>query len=199
MGRKGPTREIRKVFMKYVLRRVTVMMVLFFSMGLLKASDEWYQETSEQLYADAESGGRSYHGATHDMITGGEHNPFMFTTSSLGHSLRATSSLLGHVYAAVEESSVREQLMENMDDFCENILNLYVLCHEAVRSVECQLDDAPERSGYLLEHVEHLHQRVLVLSDYFGALVENAQSHEISTVLVTLNMIVKKTGRMLAL
>ena len=175
-----------------------VVVVVFFSMGLLRAN-EWPQETNEHLYAQEESNGRSYHEATYDMVTGVEHSPFMFTTSSLGQSLRATSFLLGHLYEASEDVSVREQMIEEMDSFCEKILNLYVLCHEALRSVERQLHDAPEKSGYLVEEVEHLRQRIVVLSECFEALVENVQSHEISTVLVTLTILVNKTGRMLAL
>ena len=176
-----------------------MVVVLIVSMNV--RSQEWVQDglQDSEVCAIKESGGRSYHGATYDLVTGAEHSPFMFTTSSLGHSLRATSFLLGHVYEAAEDSLVREQILETMDSFCEKILNLYVLCHEALRSVEQQLDDAPEKSGYLLQEVEHLHQRMLVLSDYFGALVDDAQSHEISTVLVTLNIIIKKTGQMLAL
>ena len=182
--------------MKYVLRQVMVVMVLF-SMGFVRSND-WPQETDEHLYADAESGGRSYHGATYDMVTGVEHSPFMFTTSSLGHALRATSFLLGHLYEASDDASVREQLLEEMDSFCEKILNLYVVCHEALRSVERQLHNAPEKSGYLLEEVEQLHQRIVVLSECFAALA-TVEGHEISTVFVTLNMIIKKTGQMLVL
>ncbi len=185
--------------MKYIVRQVMVVMALFFSMALVKAGDEWAQETNEHLYIDAESGGRSYHGATYDMVTGEQHNPFMFTTSSLGQSLRATSSLLGHLHEASENGAVREQMMEDMESFCEKILNLYVLCHEALRSVERQVHNAPEKSGYLVEHVEHLRQRLVAVSEYFACLVDTEQSHEISTVLVILNSLIKKTGQMLAL
>ena len=188
----------KEICMKFVLRRVMVVMVLFFSMGLLKSHD-WPQDANDQGFMAEESGERSYHGATYDMVTGVEHSPFMFTTSSLGQSLRATSFLLGHLYEASEDVSVREQMMEEMDSFCEKILNLYVLCHAALRSVERQLHDAPEKSGYLVEEVEHLRQRIVVVSECFSSLVDTAQSHEISTVLVTLNILVNKTGRMLAL
>jgi hypothetical protein len=199
IGPKGASEGNKELSMKYILRRVMVVAMVF-SLDVI-GSNEWPHEVNEHLYADEESGGRSYHGAMHDMMTGSELSPFMYTNtmSSVGLSLRATSFLLGHLYAAAEDTFVRDQMMGNMDSFCENILNLYVLCHEAVRSVERQLDEVPERSGYLLEQVEHLHQRVVVLVDYFGALVDDTQSHEISTVLVTLNKILKKTGQMLAL
>ena len=184
----------KEVSMKYVLRRVAVLM-LFFLMGSVRSND-WPQETNEPLYSDEESGGRTYHGATHDIMTGTEHSPFMFTTSSLGLSLRATSFLLGHLYEASDDPVVREQLMEEMESCCEKILNLYVICHEALRSVERQLHNAPEKSGYLLEEVEQLHQRIVVLSECFSSIVGSAESHEISTIFVTLNMLIKKTGQM---
>ncbi len=181
--------------MKYVLRRVVVV-GLVFAASTIKPSQELYQEIIEQ--GPFQLNGRSYHAATYDTVTGVEHSPFVFTTSSLGQSLRATSFLLGHLYAAAEDSSVRDQMMDDMEDFCEKILNLYVLCHEALRSVSHQLHDAPEKSSYLVEEIEHLQQRIMVLSDCFEALVETAQSHEISTVLVTLRIIINKTRQMLA-
>ena len=184
--------------MKYVLRRAIVVMGLFFSMGLLKSQD-WPQDDNDQNFTIKESDKRSYHGATYDMVTGVEQSPFMFTTSSLGQSLRATSFLLGHLYEALENVSAREQMMEEMPNFCEKFLNLYVLCHEALRSVERQLHNEPEKFGYLMEEVEHLSQRIALLSECFSSLVATVQSHEISTVLVTLTILVNKTGRMLAL
>jgi len=197
LGQKGPIKQ-KEISMKYKVRQIIVVMVLFFSMGLLRSQD-WLQESNEYGFVAEETGGRSYHGATYDMVTGAEHSPFMFTTSSLGQSLRATSFLLGHLYEAAEDASVCRQMMEEMDSFCEKILNLYVLSHEALRSVERQLHDTPEKTGYLMEEVEHLRQRMVILSECFSSLVDTAQSHEISTVLVTLNILINKTGQMLAL
>ncbi len=184
--------------MKYILRHVMMITALFFSMQLVQCH-EWPQDTDDHFFEDQERGTRSYHGATYDTVTGAEHSPFMFTTSILGHSLRATSFLLGHMHAAGQDGAACDYFMEHMDRFCEQILNLYVLCHKAFYSVGRQLQDTSEKSGYLTEEIEHLRQRMIVLSEAFESLVGNEQSHEISTVLVTLRILINKTGHLLAL
>lgn len=184
--------------MKYVLRNVIVMTALFFSMNLMYGHG-WSQDADEQSFEDQEYVVRSYHGATYDMVTGIEHSPFMFTTSQLGHALRATSFLLGQIHAAADESIAYEHFMEQLDRFCEQILNLYVLCHKGLCSVERQVQGGSEKSGYLIEEIEHLQERLIVLSQAFESLVGTQQSHETSTVFVTLHILINKTGHLLAL
>jgi hypothetical protein len=183
--------------MKYVLRQVTVMMVLFFSVHLVTCQ-EGTHDTDNHWTEGQERVLRSHHGATYDMVTGAEHSPFMFTTSPLGHSLRATSILLGQIHEAAEDSAAYEYFMEHLDCFCEQILNLYVLCHKAFCSAGRQLHAGSEKSGYLTEEIEHVRQRLIVLSEAFESLVAE-QSHERSAVLVNLHILINKTGHLLAL
>lgn len=182
--------------MNSVFKKMTGTLVLVFILGAGSLTCSF--DTVDQLYGIAD-GSRSYHGATYDTVTGQEDNPFMFTTSPLGRALRATSFLLGYLYAGVEDSGIREHLMEDMDGFCEKVLNLYVLCHEAQRYVHRQLEENPDKAGYLLEELEHLRRRIFLLSENFAVLVGDLHSPEISTITVTLTTIAKKTGQMLAL
>lgn len=188
-----------KNFLKRVLIATIVLGPMTMSQGSSVHPTGVYDPLSGFTIEEVSTTARSYHGATHDSVTGEQEDPFGYTKSNLGRAIRATKFLLGYVYAAAEDNSIREQILEDTDAFFARTLNFYVLCFQAQSFVRQHIDVEHEKSSYLLRELEQLRRGVLLLAHNFAALAEDEPHNRIALCVgLILDTIAKQTGQILA-
>lgn len=143
----------------------------------------------------------SYYGTHFDIITQQEDvHPFAFTASPLGHALRLSLRLIGELYAAESDDLIKNEILQNINVFCDQALDLSTLSDIAFLYVKKQIAVMPEKQNYFCEEVHHFRQKINMLSEYFASFIEGQElSPELITICVVFDRIVKKTGQMLAL
>ncbi len=189
--------------MKKVLRLVILVCALLCAAGAQASAwgSEYVVEGDDQLYGieDLPLIGRSYHEATVNPVIGKVDHPFNYSSSSvLGRVVRASAFLGGYLRAAFEDPLIKEQLLDGRD-FCTKILNFYVLWFEAQLALYQHLNNDHEKSYRLLEEVDHLRKKVLLLGEYFEDLIQGDYTHAAITIRMVLDTIAMQTGQILAL
>ena len=179
--------------MKKVVRQMVLVCALFYALGA--QASEWESQYVNE-YGPIE---RSYHEATFNPVIGRMDHPFNYSSSSvLGRVVRASAFLGGYLRAAFEDPLIKEQLLDGRD-FCTKILNFYVLWFEAQLALYQHLNNDHEKSYRLLEEVDHLRKKVLLLGEYFEDLIQGDYTHAAITIRMVLDTIAMQTGQILAL
>lgn len=158
-------------------------------------------DVDDQLYGieNLSLVGRAYHEATLNPVIGKVDHPFNYSSSSvLGRVVRASAFLGGYVRAALEDPLIKEQVV-NGREFCTKILNFYVLWFEAQLALYQHFHTDHEKSHHLLEEVDHLRKKVLLLGEYFEDLIQGDYTHAAIMIRMVLDTIAMQTGQILAL
>lgn len=187
--------------MKRILFTIFVLSLFFSSTHFSYSGTFVVMVDQENESAGSVDVNRSYYGAPSDIIMHGQDqmHPFAFTSSPLGHALRLSSRLLGELCATHDDQLIKDEILRDMNGFCDLALDLSTLCDVAILYVRNQIAVMPEKQNYFCEEVNHFRQKVIMLTEQFLHLIEGQEFlPEIITTCVVFDRIVKKTGELIS-